>query len=307
MRNLKFLSGRLALALWMGLVCGIAHNAWSQQPATVLVELNSGRKLEGFIDARSTDVQLVMRFERGGASLSRQLSWSEVRSVELQGKEITRDELRRRYLELATKMKASPERARQHRSEASPSDLQQPADLLATTPQPPLPPARVTSLSFDALLANWDADVEADGLVIYLQPLDSWQQMSAASGTLEVELYTIQARVFHHAPYNGGRSIEPIIRWTQVVNLSDYTSRGAQLKLPFQAAHPEFDDTLGAYGLVHVKFSVPGSGVFEQTMDGVRIRPWSPLRDYLQLDTGRRFLPNETTGRSKTSWPNAYP
>jgi hypothetical protein len=34
----------------------------------------------------------------------------------------------------------------------------------------------------------------------------------------------------------------------------------------------------------------------------VRIRPWAPLRDYLQMDTGYRFLPHEGTGRGKTAW-----
>jgi hypothetical protein len=162
--------------------------------------------------------------------------------------------------------------------------------------------APVTSIAVDALLANWDADVEADGLMIYLQPLDAWQQLTAASGTLEVELYTLHARAFHHAPFSGGRTVEPIVRWAQAVNVNDFTTRGALIRLPFQAAHPEFDDSLGAYGLVHIKFSVPGSGVFEQSIDGVRIRPWAPLRDYYQLDTGRRFLPHEGTGRGKTSW-----
>jgi hypothetical protein len=278
--------------------CG--PQATAQSPTKVTVESTSGRAWEGFVDTRSTDVQLVLRFERGGAILWRSIPWQEIRSSNLLGEELTAAELRRRVPTLATAAKSRAERAR--------LKLLQPAPAVETTqPETPLPPPRIMSISCDALLANWDADVEADGLVIYLQPLDAWQGIAPVSGTLEVELYTLQARTFHHAPYSGGRSVEPIVRWSQAVNLSDYTTRGAQIKLPFQAAHPEFDDTLGAYGLVHIKFSVPGSGVFEQSIDGVRIRPWSPVRDYLQLDTGRRFLPHETTGRGKTAWPNAYP
>lgn len=268
----------------------------AQSPATVVVELNNNRRWEAFIDARSTPQQLVLRFERGSTLLWRPVPWSQIRSAVVNGKAITADELARSYQPL---MSAAKPRAPAV-PESSPSDRR--ASEVAPAEKPPLPPAKVISISCDALLANWDGDVEADGLVIHLQPLDAWQEVVAASGTLEVELYTLQARAFHHASNSRGRSVEPIIRWSQVVNLKDYRSRGAMIQLPFQAAHPEFNDSLGAYGLAHIKFSVPGSGVFEQSIDGVRIRPWSPLRDYLQMDTGYRFLPHEKTGRGKASW-----
>jgi len=274
--------------------------AAAQAPTTVTIQSATGQRWEGLVDARSTNEQLVLRFERGGAILWRSIPWADIRSSSLAGEDVNATELRRRVPTLATPAKSRAERTKLKLLESAPAD---------ESPQPeiPLPPPKIISISCDALLVNWDADVEADGLLIYLQPLDAWQGMAPVTGMLEVELFTLQARSFHHAPYSGGRSVEPIIRWSQAVNLSDYTIRGAQIKLPFQAAHPEFDETLGAYGLVHIKFSVPGSGVFEQSMDGVRIRPWSPLRDYLQLDTGRRFLPHETTGRGKTAWPNNYP
>ncbi len=267
----------------------------AQEPATVSVQVVSGRQWEGIIDSRSSDQQLVLRFERGGAVLWRPIAWQDIRMATHEGESLSAAELAGVYRSLATSAKSQAERAKFNPQPASPSDL--PAEE-----QPPLPPTKVLSIACDALLANWDADVEADGLVIHLQPLDAWQQVAVVSGTLEVELFALQARAFHHAPQSRGRSLEPIARWAQAVNLAEYTTRGAVIRLPFQAAHPEFDDTLGAYGLVHLKFSVPGSGVFEQTMDGVRIRPWSPLRDYLQMDTGRRFLPHETTGRGKNSW-----
>jgi hypothetical protein len=288
-------------ALFAALFClfGVCRIVSAQAPATVIVELNNSRRWEGFIDARSTPKQLVLRFERGSAVLWRPIPWSEIRSAVVNSKAISGAELSKSYQPLMTEGKprtppiAGP-------NESSPSDRRVPD--VAPEQKPPLTPAKVISISCDALLANWDADVEADGLVIHLQPLDAWQDIVAASGTLEVELYTLQARAFHHASNSRGRSVEPIVRWSQAVNLKDYRARGAMIQLPFQAAHPEFDDSLGAYGLAHIKFSVPGSGVFEQSIDGVRIRPWSPLRDYLQMDTGYRFLPHEGTGRRKASW-----
>jgi hypothetical protein len=272
----------------------------AQTPTQVRIDHISGRSWEGLIDSRSTAKQLVLRFERGVAVLWRPIPWSEIRAATVDGKRMTADELAKTYQPFATDATPIAERTKAAVPNGSPSDRT--ANEIQAEEKPLLPPTKVISISCDALLANWDGDVEADGLVIHLQPLDAWQELSAASGTLEVELYTLQARAFHHAPNSRGRSVEPIIRWSQAVNVNDYRSRGAFIQLPFQAAHPEFDDSLGAYGLVHIKFSVPGSGVFEQTIDGVRIRPWSPIRDYLQMDRGYRFLPHEGTGRGKASW-----
>lgn len=282
----------------------LAH-AQPPEPQAVRVEVRGGRAWEGVIDTRSSDEHLVLRFEKGSAQLRRSIAWNEIQDVQLAGRRLTATELKRQADSLATPSRTFAQRGARSLSAPSPSDLP-PTETLQNE-MLSSSSSRVSSLAIDALLANWDADVEADGLMIQLQPLDDWQQLTAASGTLEVELYAIQARTFHHAPFSGGRSVEPIARWTQAVTASDFTSRGALIRFPFQAAHPEFDDTLGHYGLVHVKYSVPGSGVFERSIDGIRIRPWAPLRDYLQLDTGRRFLPHESTGRSKTAWPNAYP
>jgi hypothetical protein len=274
-----------------------------QVPITVTVEVTSGRRWEGIIDTKSTDEELVLRFEKGSAVLWRPIAWQDVLSAKIDGKSLPVVQLKTTFRPMATSAKSKTERAKLNPpNDPFPSDPQPGLPQEQPEEKPPLVPQRVTYISCDALLANWDADVEADGLIIHLQPVDQFQDLAVAAGTLEVELFTLQARAFHHAPNSRGRSVEPIVYWAQSVNVSDYTNRGAAIRLPFQAAHPEFDDSLGAYGLVHIKFSVPGSGVFEQTIDGVRIRPWSPLRDYLQMDTGRRFLPHETTGRGKTSW-----
>lgn len=299
-------SRRLFLSAFLGLT--VLASVQAQAPVAATIETTTGRRWEGLIDTKSTADELVLRFEKGSAVLWRPLPWSEVLSAKIDGKSLPVIEFKASYRTMATSAKSKAERAKLNRSSHSTNGLGSPSDLLPHAPadQPPDPappvPQRVIHIACDALLANWDGDVEADGLVIHLQPVDQYQDLAVATGTLEVELFTLQARAFHHAPGSRGRSVEPILRWAQSVNVGDYTNRGAVVRLPFQAAHPEFDDSLGAYGLVHIKFSVPGSGVFEQSIDGVRIRPWSPIRDYLQMDTGRRFLPHEGTGRGKTSW-----
>ncbi|MEX2173467.1 MAG: hypothetical protein WD872_03840 [Pirellulaceae bacterium] len=61
--------------------------------------------------------------------------------------------------------------------------------------------------------------------------------------------------------------------------------------------HPEFDTDWSGVGLVHVKFVAPGHGVFEDSRDAVRIRPFAPLRDQLQQKHMPRFLPTEGVSR----------
>ena len=154
-------------------------------------------------------------------------------------------------------------------------------------------------MSMDPYIANWDADVETDGLVVEVAPLDAYGTLVPASGTLEVELFAPQRRVFHHAPLSGGDTLELVERWTRALNAVDFGPRGVQVRLPYGAIHPELrpDWMASWYGLVHVRLTIPGHGVFEDSRDGVRIRPWAPNRDHLEMNTGRRFLPTERLGR----------
>jgi hypothetical protein len=102
-----------------------------------------------------------------------------------------------------------------------------------------------------------------------------------------------------HLPSLWRRSLELVERWTRSVNAADFGPRGVQVRLPYGAIHPELrpDWMASWYGLVHVRLTIPGHGVFEDSRDGVRIRPWAPNRDNLEMNTGRRFLPTERLGR----------
>ena len=68
------------------------------------------------------------------------------------------------------------------------------------------------------------------------------------------------------------------------------TRPSAPIQLAFQAAHPEHDTTWAPHAIVHVKLVVPGQGVFQDTLDGVRVRQFAPTRDLLERQTGRRFF-----------------
>jgi hypothetical protein len=141
-------------------------------------------------------------------------------------------------------------------------------------------------------LGKWGPGVDADGLVVEVSPLDAQGELVPAQGTVDIEL-TGQG-----ASQTAGGEFATLGRWVQSVWPEDFGYRGARCRLPFQAVQPEFDLRWAPKGIVHVRLSVPGDGVFEASAAMTRIRPFSEVRDNYQETTGRRFLPNERTSRS---------
>jgi hypothetical protein len=183
------------------------------------------------------------------------------------------------------------------RSSTSPSDLP-----LQSGPRPePRSPAKVAAVTFDAMLGNWDADVATDGLLIQFLPLDGNGEPVAARGVLNVELYSMQ-RVDQDAFAHGrGRHIGLVDRWTHRIDFDPERVSTGWIRVPFQATHPEFDVDWAPYGLVHIEMVVAGQGVFQHSVDGIRIRPWAPLRDAMEAQSRYRFFPSEMQDRRTTA------
>lgn len=270
------------------IVCSWATLAWAQAAAPpggaalVAVQLASGRVFAGAVDQRTTASELVLRGEKNHAFLLRSITWDRITAAHDDSGAIPFAEIKSRLTGLKS---ATPSPDFAHESWHPAADL------------PSLP--AVESITADAFLANWDADLETDGLALFLQPLASDGSPLQATGTVEVELYAVQYRDFNSSPSAGGKSVERVGRWVQPISQASYSSRGAALRLAFQAVHPEFSTDRGVYGLVYVRLTIPGSGIFERTLDGVRIRPWAPIRDELELTSGFRFTPQEITGRGR--------
>lgn len=244
------------------------------------VKLVSGREFTAQVDHR-TGEQLWLRFSSGGGSVLRPIAWERVTSAQVDGKNIELNELRQVCAGLKT---------------ASPKPESLPAPEVLARPAP-LATSAVASIRIEAWLANWDADVETDGLIVQLTPLDENGQPVAVTGTADVELYAARQRKFHEAPQSGGWMTELMQRWSENVEPKQLGTSGILLRLPFTAVHPEFSRGVDHIGLVHVRLTVPGSGVFEQSLDGVRLRNWSPVRDGMYLQNGRRFFSTEQMGR----------
>jgi len=285
---------------------GLLKDRQASLPALpeVTLVVASGRQFRGQIDPQSGPHQLVLRSQAQGMTLWRPIAWGQIVAAEAQGRPVSLAQLQE-WSVLARE--SSPGEAGRPSTQVPAAGAGPPKESprsLAAMPSPAVPDGqhsshRVVQLRLDAYVANWDGDVEVDGLVVEVMPLAADGAIVPVSGTLEVELFGLQRRVFSQAPHSGGDTLELIERWTRAVRPDEVGPSGLRCTLPFGAIHPELrpDWLAWWYGLVHVRLSVPGHGVFEASRDGVRLRPWSPVRDRLERSGMGRMLPTERLGR----------
>jgi hypothetical protein len=262
-----------------------------EREAPLTVMLASGRSFAGEVDVQTSSEALVLRMQNGGATIRRSIRWSRIVSARVGNREFALAELPAEAGRIATKFESVPIAAVA-------------SSYGAESPESGAP--RVASIAFDAALGNWDADVETDGLLVQLSASDAWGDLAPTSGTLQVELYAPVRQSFDLVPQGNGFTTNLIGRWTVPVRPEMFARGVAVVRLPFQALQPEFNTAIYWYGLVNVRLAVPGSGVFERSQDGISLRPFAPVRDALQVNTGRRFLPSELTGRGK-NYPTFIP
>lgn len=289
-----------ARRFWIGALVWTMHVApilpTLEAQETVRVDLASGRSFTGVVDRQTGAEKLVLRMGSESVSIQRSIDWDRVVKATQGERELNHNELKAlaKALPAAELPAARVAPARPfHGVFAEPTTTEVIARKALAAAEPHLP---VISLSADVFVANWNSDVENDGLVVQLYPLDCQRNLVPSSGTLEVELFAPQLRDTSTAVHSRGMTMTKIGRWTKAVHPDDFSHSGATFELPFQAVHPEFSMRTMPYAMAHVRLSIPGQGVFDTTLDRVRIRPWSPLRDHLWRNEGRRFLPTERTG-----------
>lgn len=264
-----------------------------KSPRAITVHVASGHLFTGEIDSRTDRSQLWLRWQRGSAVLRRPIRWDRVVRARVAGEDLSGEELRQ--IVAAVKADAFPGSetgaVKQRRVIGGSAGPPRPAPAADITPGEPRGRPRVRSLAMDAMLANWDADVEVDGLLLHVYPLDAEGVLVPVRGRLEIDLWGHRLGVVKHP-----RTFRGLGRWTRTVRFEDFGPAKAVYRLPFQGLHPEFDLELAPHGAVHARLSVPGHGTFEASEGMVRIRPYSAVRDQLQHATGRRFFPLERTG-----------
>ncbi len=314
---LRHAAGRWSTAAALLVLCGGA--APGEEP--VRVEVLSGRVFSGTIEARTDASQLWLRCGDAQLAVVRPIDWERIAAAEVAGRRLTAEAFRTWAMALAAARAAPQNGAIEPRvpddsapqvdggtspaaPPRTPRDTTVPPALRDTTVPPPLrdttvppriqgphvppgvwrPEPRIASIVADAYLASWNADPLPDGLVLHVWPLGADGQIWPVGGTLEV---TLLAAVGRHA------TLQTIVRGSAVVRPWDYGPQGAVMRLAFRGVHPEVHTEVATRGVVQVKFTVPGHGVYHATLSDVRIRQASAVRDRVQQQTGQRLLPGE--------------
>ena len=296
-------------SLSIGLLCGLsvtligtavllADGPAGPQDAKrrIAVRLASGRTFTAELDTRTDASLLYLRWRQGSASILRPIQWDRVVRVHVAGGQLSGGEFHELVKQWRRDVPVRPEEAaiRNRPVFSSPPDPGQSAPAASDAPQREPETPRVRSLAIEAVIANWDADVENDGLLVYVYPLDAGGAIVPVRGTVEVELTGERTGIIKRA-----QPFRRVGRWTRRVRFEDFGPDGAVVRLAFQSVHPEFDLEYAPHGAVGVRLSVPGQGTFETTASTVRIRPYSVVRDQLQHATGRRFFGHERTGAGR--------
>lgn len=303
MPTLPILSRMRTFVAWATIAAACAASAmdvWADDELQATAR--SCRVFSGKLDDRTNDRELWLRSDRDGVTIARPIEWTAVTELKRGSTAVTRDELMaeaRRLLQARPQpqryvvrqgIEFSPDAAFTTPNVAAAGSLREwrPVAHLVEVPQA----AQVRWIEIDGYLANWDADVEADGLLLDLNAYDELGEAVATGGTLSVEL--IGETV---PPYSRGNAAPMLARWIRQVSAADFARGYARLRLEFQAVHPDFQRVNGRFALIHARLLVPGQGTFEAGRDAVALQGFSPVRERVEQAFGTRFLPTETTGR----------
>ena len=260
---------------------------------SAIVELttSSGRTFRGTISPKSDFNTVHLTTVRGSIELSRPISWTAIRHL-------TINELPASFEKLAaliTKVQSAagpPERSSDVITLGPPAT---PRENEVEVEQKEAGPttAPVSTISSWATFKSWDSDPTVDGLEVTFTPEDAQGLPTAARGHLEAELYAFQKASFSSVPHGQGARFMKIGSWRIPLDQTfpRYDSRVA--RLPYQSLSPATDGSLSPLGTLVIKLVVPGQGTFSASLEDVRLRPYSSIRDANVLRGNPRYYGNE--------------
>ncbi len=161
---------------------------------------------------------------------------------------------------------------------------------------PPPIERRVAAVQINAAAANWDADSDWDGLELSVRPIDRFGRLRPVRARVTVLLRAMANQFRWRSGPAGVPEVRLIGRWSRWLRPEQYRFGAARLLLPFGPDRPEPSHapwhpnwSIGPYGRVEVQLDVPGQGCYYALSDfPVRIRRFSPIGDWLFLDSGSR-------------------
>jgi hypothetical protein len=273
-----------------GLACGLfallIGNAYLAAAEPIMVEFVDGSVIAGQVDDQTDTERLWLRREDAGIELCSGFAWDQVQAVH-RGQSVFRG---RAILVALETLKTPGKRFLDIVPATIPivSDPRTTADCQQSPARP-----KVQSLRIETELARWGPGAATDGLRIFVYPLSAEGEIVPVRGQLDLTLYaeltnarggeyTVLRPEFHELESS-----------SELVRVGDFSGGPAVYQLPFGRFHPDVDFDVAACAVVHARLGIAGQGVFEASADCVPLREFSPIRDQLQLYTGRRFFRGE--------------
>lgn len=271
--------------------CGDDSTAAQEAVGQIVVTSADGAVHRGAPSPTSDAQALHLSQSRPGMTITRAVDWDQIAQVEAAGQILSADEARSIILRAASER--PPQRRRPAPADPvgdakSDSVARRPSHV-GSVPRDELREEPIAWIAVEAVAAQWDSDVELDGIRLSITAYDRSGRPRPVDGTLQAVLWGEDVGTPHRA-----ERIGQIASWQQRVRAADFRPESAVYRLPFQAIHPEFERSLRPYGTLHVRLSVPGHGSFESSVEMIRLRPYSAARDRLQMSSGRRFFDGET-------------
>jgi len=265
----------LPVLLGMSLVA--TFTAQQAAASTISVEAMSGRTFLGEPHERTDDTVLWIESRVGSTSVQRPVRWDRIVKVTTGDAVYSAVQYRTRLASGATDSAYHPpERKRIVISGSRDPGLTDAERVRALLNSPTIqPPPKVSRVGFAAQLANWDRDIEIDGFELSLWFGDAARRPVAVRGQLDVTVYAIPHERLNQLIRNPSSQLKRIGRWSKRIEPGDFVAGGARYELPWNPRHIANDSELSNYGVVVIRVGIPGQGVFERQIEGVRIREFS--------------------------------
>jgi len=265
------------------------------QAGEVIVQLRDGSTLRGMIDKR-TDHELVwLRTSTPRIVLRSAIEWEQIVNARYDDQTLATDGLR----ELVPQLQSDTNQdiASKEPPKLPPSQDIAPVGTNRADSRSSSANRRVRSLQIEAVVANWDDDVETDGLRVFVYPLDANGRIVPINGRINFKLIGQTVNQSTNDRFRRRSLFPELGRWSQRVRKSDFEPSGAVYEIPFRNFHPEFNLEIAPHALLTARLGIPGRGSFAASYDNLHLRPLSYIRDELQGRTQRRFFSQEHPNR----------
>jgi hypothetical protein len=278
---------RTALCLLLGCAtCGTVHSTDTDaaRPKTKLrIQLRDGRWISGELDAKTSDDRLWIQTTEAAIVARSGFQWAAVANVVQNGERLAPSAFRN----LITLASAEQPAALESAATSCPS-----CEVRRASFREPVP-AYVRSVDIRATVANWDSDVEPDGLLVEVFPRDAGGELAPVDGQMSFTL------IGEHTPSDPEDLFQPRARYPEIgrsselVRRSDFAGGAAVYKVPFRVARPDDRFDLAPHAVLTATLGVPGQGAFHASDDWIDLRPGNWIRDRRQQFFGTRYLPQE--------------